>query len=224
MITKALKKTFTESKYLYCLSEDRKETSLKLSEQVLWSCQSLEFGRKLGLALKELHNIPVHSKSLVKNKIIPNPSFSERLKHCENLWRKHENQFEEVGLPIAVLREIFMGYEDLEVENEEVLLHGNLSCQQVMLSENFEFIGLSDWGESYVGNRGLDISLAWMIFEEPVAKAFFTSYGPIEESQFELSLFQSLYYPMVMLPHCFKIQDENLKQWTAFALRKAIGL
>lgn len=196
-----------------------------LSSQPLWSCQSLDFGRDLGLALKELHQLSVDSKFLGAKKMTrPELSFSQRLKHCEGLWRKHEGQFEEVGFPIAVLREIFMGYENLEVENEQVPIHGNLFSRQILINEKMNFVGFKDWGSVHLGDRGLDLALAWMIFEEPVAKSFFNSYGPLEESQFELSLFQALYHSVVMLPYCFKIQDENLKEWTVFSLRKSIGL
>ncbi len=203
-----------------------KKTAYKsLVEQPLWSCQSLEFGEELGLALKQLHQIP--SRSSAKQKQLKTPAFlrfSERLQRCENLWRKHEAWFEECGFPTSVLREVFLGYEDLQPGHELVPIHGNLYSRQVLVDEQFNFVGLQDWGNMQMGDRGLDLSLAWMIFEEPVAKSFFNAYGPIEEAQFEISLFQALYHSVVMLPYSFRTQDENLKQWTIFSLRKSIGL
>lgn len=210
--------------YPFYFVGSRKSSYQTLTELPLWSCQSLEFGQELGLALKQLHQVRTKKSGTQSPRTPSFLRFSERLSRCENLWRKYEAQFEEAGFPTVVLREVFMSYENLEAGHELVPVHGNLYSRQVLLDAEMNFIGLQDWGNMQMGDRGLDLALAWMIFEEPVAKAFFDAYGPVKEVQFEISLFQALYHSMVMLPYAFRAKDENLKQWTIFSLRKSIGL
>jgi len=206
------------------LSSHSKAAGRTLVEFPLWTCQSIEFGKGLGRALRELHQVPI-SGQIPESRIRAVPSFHQSLKECKKIWTQQESAFEVAGFPIVVLEEVFMGFEGIgssQAANEKVSLHGRLQCQNIFLNEKAEFSGFR-FGEKQYGNRGHDLAVAWMIFEEPVAKAFFETYGPVDETQFELSLFCSLSQSIQLLSLGSQMNDENLKQWSTFALRKSLG-
>ncbi len=217
-----------EKYYPYYIGEQEPANYQCLSAAPLWVCQSHEFGRKLGRALKELHELSNNSKIYKRDFLVKQPSsnvaFSQKYKQCKKLLKSHQATFESCGFPISIIEEVFFSFEGMEISGEPVLIHGHLSCENIILTENLEFSGIKNWQASHLGNRGTDLAIAWLIFEEPVAKSFFQAYGQVEESQFELSLFQSLYSSLSGLVTAVESKNEHLRQWMEFALRKAIGL
>ncbi len=220
-----------EKYYPYYIGEQEPSNYQCLSAAPLWVCQSHEFGKKLGRALKDLHELSNNSK-IYKNdsfakfaKQAPlNLTFLQKYKQCKKLLKSHQIIFESCGFPISIIEEVFFSFEAMEISDEPVLIHGHLSCEDIILTENSEFSGIKNWQASHLGHRGTDLAIAWLIFEEPVAKSFFQAYGQVEESQFELSLFQSLYSSLSGLVSAVESKNEHLRQWMEFALKKAIGL
>lgn len=215
-----------EKYYPYYIGETKHSNFQALSDTPLWSCQSHEFGKKLGEALKQLHDLPTNKKVSIEDRFAQQLSetYLTEFKRCKKFLKSNELIFECQGYPIQIIEDVFFSYEDLQIEDENVYVHGDLSCEQIILNKNYEFSGIKNWQNFHVGNRGRDLSIAWLILEEPVAKTFFKTYGQVEESQFELSLFQSLYSSLLGFVQAHKTGNEGLKQWMGFALKKSIGL
>ncbi|HVF53108.1 MAG TPA: phosphotransferase [Actinomycetota bacterium] len=69
------------------------------------------------------------------------------------------------------------------LESSKTVLHGDLHFRHVLVDDDGTPTGVIDWGDVCRGNRAIDLSLAWGLFEPDTRAAFFDAYGEVSADE-----------------------------------------
>ena len=183
------------------------------------------FAKTLAKWLKELHSIPV-------KEICPNLNTAERywqfdiphrIKRCYENLNSYENYFSKAGFEKQELITIIEKIQLFKFENTfQSILHGDLYCRHVIVSEKLFPTGLIDFGDIFVGDPGIDLSLG-MIFTESTFQVFLENYGEVDSTRLQLLLFHAFSHAMSFLPYAYEQEKTYLQRWAALELRRSIS-
>lgn len=184
-----------------------------------------EFATTLATWLKELHSIP-------EKEICPNLNTTEqywqfdlphRIKRCYENLNEYETYFLTAGFDKNKLIEMIEKIKLFKFENTfQSILHGDLYCRHVIVNEKLLPVGLIDFGDIFVGDPGIDLSVG-MIFSESAFQIFLNEYGDVDSTRLQLLLFHAFAHAMSFLPYAFEQQKDNLKRWAVFELSRSIA-
>jgi aminoglycoside phosphotransferase (APT) family kinase protein len=78
-----------------------------------------------------------------------------------------------------------------------------------------------DWGDAHLGDRALDLSIAFSFLPPAARPAFRAAYGPIDDATWDRARFRALFYGVVLVEYGLGIGDEAIRAAGAYALRAA---
>lgn len=182
-----------------------------------------QFAKTLAHWLKELHTIPVDN-ILTVDKSVRCWQFDvpHRIKRCYENLDKYGQYFEAAGFEKNALIDVIEYIKTFSLENTfQSILHGDLYCRHVIVDEKLQPAGLIDFGDIFVGDPGIDLSVG-MIFSEKAFDEFLAHYGDVDSSRLQLLLFHAFAHAMSFLPYAFEQKKVNLQKWAAFELKRAM--
>lgn len=98
-------------------------------------------------------------------------------------------------------------------------VHGDLYVRHLLVNTYNELAGVIDWGDVHLGDRALDLSIAYSFLPESAHVSFFKAYGEVDVSSHQRAHFRSLYYGAVLIEYGVDVQDRALEQAGVFALK-----
>lgn len=183
----------------------------------------IHFAKTLAVWLKELHSIPVNNLVDSINKETPwQFDVERRVNRCYENLEKYGHYFEQAQFSKNALIDIIEMTKTFSIKNTfQSILHGDLYCRHIIVDDYFKPAGLIDFGDIFVGDPGIDLSVG-MIFSEKAFQAFLESYGDMSSTRVQLILFHAFGHAMSFLPYAFEQQKINLQRWAANELRRSI--
>lgn len=153
------------------------------------------FARTLANWLKELHSIPMNTIIDSSNEDIPWQFNVERcVSRCYENLEKYSHYFEQAQFSKKVLIAVIEMIRTFPIENNfQSILHGDLYCRHIIVDDNLKPAGLIDFGDIFVGDPGIDLSVG-MIFSEKALSIFLNSYGDVSSSRLKLLLFHASFF------------------------------
>ena len=86
----------------------------------------------------------------------------------------------ELGRPeTAEIAELLAEAEALPPSSRTVLVHGDLHHRHVVIDDG-SISGVIDWGDVCLGDRAIDLLLAWSLLAPFRRESFFAEYGPVD--------------------------------------------
>jgi len=99
-----------------------------------------------------------------------------------------------------------------------VLLHGDLYARHILLDDLGKPAGIIDWGDIHIGNRAVDVGLAFEFFPPAARQKFRRAYGALDDTTWRLAHFRALYHAAYILRYAHRVSDANLASEGMFAL------
>lgn len=185
---------------------------------------NIDFAKHLAMWLRQLHAIAV-------KEICPNLNTEERawqfdiphrIKRCHENLNTYENYFLSAGFGRNELISMIEKIQSFQFTNTfQSILHGDLYCRHVIVDEKLQPSGLIDFGDMFVGDSGIDLSVG-MIFSEKAFSIFLDAYADVDTNRLQLLLFHAFCHAMSFLPYTFEQKKNNLQRWATNELRRSI--
>jgi aminoglycoside phosphotransferase (APT) family kinase protein len=100
-----------------------------------------------------------------------------------------------------------------------VLLHGDLYARHLLLDDHGKPAGIIDWGDIHIGDRAVDVGLAFEFLPPVARERFRRAYGVLDDATWRLAHFRALYHAANILRYAHRVSDANLAREGMFALR-----
>ena len=178
----------------------------------------------LGDFLKALHSITVdeETKSWAPQDELSRtdmegrfPKLRERLAKlssilpCINPYRIEESAKESITSSI--------GNRQSKIDNP-VWVHGDLYSRHIV-AENKKIVGVIDWGDVHLGDRAVDLSIAFTFLPPTAHEAFKQAYGDIDEATWRRAKFRAIYHAAAIAEYGADIKDADLIMAAEFCLQ-----
>ncbi|MES2504213.1 MAG: phosphotransferase [Myxococcota bacterium] len=101
--------------------------------------------------------------------------------------------------------------QELELSpNQNVLCHGDLYARHILIATNRTPCGIIDWGDVHIGNRAVDLSLAFAFLPPAGREIFFEYYGTVDRLTLRLAQLRALFSLATLLVFSHDIKEEAL--------------
>jgi aminoglycoside phosphotransferase (APT) family kinase protein len=99
------------------------------------------------------------------------------------------------------------------------LLHGDLYARHLLLDDGGALTGVIDWGDVCIGDRAIDLAIAYSLLLPPLRDAFFAAYGPVDEATRARARHLALQrHGVLLLAYAVDVGDRALEDEAARAL------
>ena len=78
------------------------------------------------------------------------------------------------------------------------LQHGDLYARHLLLDSQCRLAGVIDWGDLHVGDRAVDLSVAWLVLPPPARERFLEVYGPVDPVTWRRARFRAVFHAAVV--------------------------
>jgi aminoglycoside phosphotransferase (APT) family kinase protein len=103
-----------------------------------------------------------------------------------------------------------------------VLVHGDLYCRHVYVTNDGHLAGIIDWGDLHLGHRSCDLACAWSLFDEANRLIFWESYGAVAEETKSWARFRALYHTLLLQDYAQHQKLEAVCQGCEAALKRIL--
>jgi len=86
----------------------------------------------------------------------------------------------DIGLDVADVETMWNESHRTEIDNEATWVHGDLHPKNVITRDGM-LVAIIDWGDLTVGDRAVDLSAVWSLFEPEAHDSFWLHYGSATE-------------------------------------------
>lgn len=184
--------------------------------------KSKEFVKQFARALKELHSIGVKPEYQARFQDTWRLDIENRTKRLTEYLENYKSTFTETGFDTYHLKDIIAKFHQIKfLPSKTSYVHGDIYAKHIIIDGKENFIGLIDWGDVHVGNPGIDIAAAIMLFDENSFTEFSNIYGKFD---INAAAFRSFCHAIPVLAYAFQKQDKNLLKWSKFALARSMKL
>jgi aminoglycoside phosphotransferase (APT) family kinase protein len=94
--------------------------------------------------------------------------------------------------------------------NSLTLVHGDLYSRHLILASDARLTGIIDWGEIHLGDRAIDLSLAFSFLPAEGRTMFERAYGRLTRADTLLARFRAAWHCLHNLASAINAQDEEL--------------
>jgi len=108
--------------------------------------------------------------------------------------------------------------------NTPCWLHGDLYVRHLLLDEERVLCGVIDWGDVHLGDRALDLSIAYSFLPAEAREAFFSAYGDTDADSRNRARFRALNYGVILVDYGSEVGDSRLVEAGKYALEHALVL
>jgi aminoglycoside phosphotransferase (APT) family kinase protein len=176
----------------------------------------------LGRFLRALHAFPVEEARALG-------AGEDELRRTDVRWRaeKAEREIADAAakgiVPDRVRRRISTVLAEMTRDAARppaVLVHGDLYARHVLVGEAGELAGVIDWGDLHVGDRAVDVAIAFGFLPDRAREAFRQAYGAIDEGTWRLARFRAAYHATATVRYAADVGDAELVRETMRALEE----
>ena len=185
----------------------------------------LRIAPDLGRFLKALHGIPVDTElhSVLPGDLLRRTDLPLRCAQLEERLTAANALLTEQGLnPDAIARQARRLAETPASQRPVCVVHGDLYLRHLLVAgeaaESLRLTGVIDWGDVHIGDRSLDLSIAYSMLCGEARRLFFETYGPCEECEHARARFNALYYGVILLIYGQDVGDPDLMRAGEHAL------
>ena len=179
----------------------------------------------LGAFLKALHSIPVDDDAkswapgdeLARTDIEERfPKLRERLANLPAILPSiAADRIEESAKELTTSS---IGNRQSKIDNP-VWVHGDLYSRHI-LAENKKITGVIDWGDVHLGDRAVDLSLAFTFLPPTAHEAFRQAYVDIDQLTWQRAKFRAIYHAAAIAEYGADIKDADLLAAAEFCLQQ----
>lgn len=105
----------------------------------------------------------------------------------------------------------------------DTLVHGDLYARHILVDDAGSLAGVIDWGDIHIGDRAVDLSLAWAILPPAAHGAFCRAYGDIDAVTWAMARFRALWSSTAIVIYAMDIGDHDLAREGRVALDNVLG-
>ena len=138
--------------------------------------------KQLGKILSEIHSTVPYFK-----KIVSHPFLKPKTEPQEFQLLKGKISESELGF----VKEVIKQSETLQLSAPHVLVHGDLSVENILVNETVKLTGILDWTNHQLGNRAYDFVGLWMWGGEKFVDEV------LEHYEFELDSAEKSFLPAI---------------------------
>ena len=181
------------------------------------------FAKTLAKWLRELNHIPVSGlDNTDSSELRWQFNVPHRIKRCYENLTQYEKYFLSAGFSASSLTDIIEKISEFKLHNtKQSILHGDLYCRHVIVDEHLSPTGLIDFGDIFIGDPGIDLSIV-SIFSEKLFDVFLDAYGDVDRQRLELLLFHSFAHAMSFLSYAYEQQKPSLQCWAGSELKRSM--
>lgn len=90
-------------------------------------------------------------------------------------------------------------------------LHGDLYARHLLVNEARQLCGVIDWGDVHLGDRALDLSIAFSFLPPEARTVFRETYGAIDAATWERARFRALSYGILLVEYGTEVGDDAIR-------------
>ena len=176
--------------------------------------------RTLAQFLKALHSFPVEDAIMcLPGDELQRTDMEMRL---PKLLERSENV--RPVLPNVDIRKIQTIAETLsrfainDLRSEIHVCHGDLYARHIIVSKDKAVTGIIDWGDVHLGDRAVDLSVAFTFLPYSAHDEFRKTYGEIDQETWDRAKFRAIYAALAIAEYGADIKDESLIKAAEFCL------
>ena len=110
------------------------------------------------------------------------------------------------------------------VRGDEVVLHGDLYARHLLFDDAGRLSGVIDWGDVCLGDRAIDLSIAFTFLPPAARPAFWSAYGEVDEAtRARARLFGLARYGLALLLYARDVGDAPLEAEAGRALANVLA-
>jgi aminoglycoside phosphotransferase (APT) family kinase protein len=170
----------------------------------------------LGRFLRALHSVqldapetPPHDEIRRADPVLRRKLIEDRLPRIEHLE----------GLDVAAIRALCERLEPAPLETAPLCwVHGDLYARHLLIDDANALCGVIDWGDVHVGDRAVDLAIAFSFLPRAARADFLAAYGDVDAATWDRARMRGLFYGVVLLDYGIAIEDAALQSAAWYAL------
>ncbi len=99
------------------------------------------------------------------------------------------------------------------------LVHGDLYSKHVLVNQDFQLVGVIDWGDVHLGHPAVDLAAFWNVVPGAGRTAFLDEYGQMDDATWLLAELRAIYHSAATLLFAHEIADAPLAEHSRLALQ-----
>jgi aminoglycoside phosphotransferase (APT) family kinase protein len=179
---------------------------------------------RLGQFLRDLHSIPIsqETRQWAPGDEIARTDYVSRLPKVQDRLEQLRSIFPDID--ISKLQEMS---EELaraaRWSGESCWVHGDLYSRHIVANDRREVVGVIDWGDVHIGDRALDLSIAFTFLPQLAHDVFRVAYGGCDEQTWNNAKFRAISHAAAISDYALGIKDKDLLRAAKFTLRSMTG-
>lgn len=171
--------------------------------------------------LAQLHSVPINSvKSIVGYDDLDRLNVMKR----KDTLIKNTNTIKKMGIYETSKLEIYIdNLTDIKLDDEKVLLHGDLHIRNLLYNNNGVISAVIDFGDIHIGHKALDLSIVYSIIPKEFRSAFFEKYGKVSQATLDFARFKSIFTNVFIILHAHDLKNIGLIEKAIFSLDNAMS-
>ena len=191
----------------YPLLPGRTACSLALSD-----AQRTSLAAPLGRFLAELHAFPAAQARALG--ATGDTSGKLDLPRCLPVLHERLDRLQhDLPAQVAAARRLVATLPRAYTARADTLVHGDLYARHILIHDAggaCTLAGVIDWGDVHVGDRAVDLSLAWSLLPPAAHGSFCHAYGDIDAATWAMARFRALWSGTALVIYATEIGDIDL--------------
>jgi aminoglycoside phosphotransferase (APT) family kinase protein len=209
--------------YPYSFAGYRQIEGVPACRRAWTDVERASFAEPLAIFLRELHGIPIDPEMKAPCDTLKRADIRMRLpkdiERAKRLSRLLASNGFEADAVVAALEAL----DGTPQEFDRVWVHGDFYPCHFLVDPEGGLSGVIDWGDVHLGDRAIDLSIAFTFLPPEARGTFWAAYGsPAEEIQ-RRARFRALHYGVVLLEYTTDVSDATLQETARYALRSALN-
>lgn len=170
--------------------------------------ERVDLAKPVAYFLKQLHAVPLTVGQMLElgpdpierlNFVVQHPQALQLLERVEKLHIFNQ---------CTVLRKILESLHNIKLENDNVIVHGDLYARHLLLDNYKNLSGVIDWGEAHIGNRAIDLAMLFSFFPKEGFSRFQAVYGDIKKDVLQAALFRAIKHTLHCVLYAHDVKDK----------------
>ena len=177
--------------------------------------------RPLGEFLRALHAIPVSDemRSWAPGDEIGRTDFMTRLPKVMERLEVVRRVLPKVDVDrIGVLAQELARSAIRDPRSEICWVHGDLYSRHIIANPDHRITAVIDWGDVHLGDRALDLSIAFTFLPYSAHDEFREAYGEIDDVDWQAACFRAISHAAAITDYGVGINDDDLLKAAGFTL------
>jgi aminoglycoside phosphotransferase (APT) family kinase protein len=183
------------------------------------------FAGILGQWIKTLHTLPIEPIHLarIQGEQDWRLDITQRTERVADSLDRYATYYREAGFDPAHLLELMHSFEQLHISDEQhCYVHSDLYAKHIVVNDNGLPLGFIDWGDVHIGHPGLDLALAFMIFNPSARDVFLDAYQVNDSTILDVAVFKAFYHSILGYPYFCQKHELTTVAWTEAAIHNMV--